>query len=64
MDTGKGYMEQFTDKSKELEALKQKYPNHGGVFEVGEEIEIRGSRWRVKAIGKKEMRLRLLPKEL
>ena len=65
MDTGKGIFEQIqATGEEELEkmkkALEERYPNHGGWFREGEIIEIRGSKFRVKAVKPTEIRLRLL----
>jgi uncharacterized Zn finger protein len=68
IDTGKGRFETIEVKDEEqlkvqksiLEAL---HPHHGGWFRIGEVIEIRGSRFRVKAVKPTELRLKLLPKE-
>ncbi len=61
MDTGKGNFEMF-EKLEEAEK-KLKALNLGtGIFTVGEELEIRGSRFRIKAIGTDYITLRLLPK--
>ena len=68
MDTGKGKfveveMPESEKKRKETQALmEEKYPNHGGWFRVGEIIEIRGSRFRIKNVKPTEIRLKLLPK--
>lgn len=35
----------------------------GPVFTVGEEIEIKGTRFKIMAMGRREMRLRSLPTE-
>lgn len=35
-------------------------PNHGGWFRIGEEIEIKGSLFRVKAITPTQLRLKLI----
>lgn len=61
MDTGEGRFREF-EKMEELPDLQSEHPNHGGVFTVGEEIELKGSRFRVKHISPKELRLKLLPK--
>ena len=66
MDTGKGYMEKFDDEIQlneriaELEKLKEKV---GSIFRVGEIIEIKDSRFKIRSIGKREMRLRLMKPE-
>lgn len=68
MDTGKGEFA-IVDEENEgirqqmMETLERQHPNHGGWFRVGEEIEIKGSRFRVKAVKPKELRLKLLPKQ-
>ena len=41
----------------------KKYPKHGGVFYVGQNLTINDSKFRVLAITKKTMTLRLLPRE-
>jgi len=64
MDSGQGRFEHLnTIDNEELRKLQNKYPDHGGLFTVGEILEIKGSKFKVKTIGKKEMHLRLLPKE-
>ena len=59
MDTGRGNFEQFNDPT-EIEGLIKKYPNHGGVFSIGEKIEVKGSRFKVVKITPKKLTLRLL----
>ena len=59
MDTGEGRFERF-EREAEAEALRRKYPNSKGVFTVGEELEIRGSRFMVKDISPFGMKLKLL----
>ena len=68
MDTGKGTFEQVKATNPEelntmMKALEEKHPNHGGWFREGEEIEIKGSWFRVKSVKPTEIRLKLLPKE-
>lgn len=67
MDTGKGTFEMLQAKAAELEsakkAMEEAHPHHGGWFQVGEVIEIRGSRFRVKSIKPDEIRLKLLPRK-
>ena len=64
MDTGKGSFESFDSeivlntRLKELTKLKDKV---GSIFRVGEILEIKDSRFKIRSIGKREMRLRLLP---
>jgi len=59
MDTGEGRFERF-NKREDLQELRQKYPNSKGVFTVGEEIEIKGSLFRVKDISPFGIKLKLL----
>ncbi len=59
MDDGKGQF-RYADNLEALKALKNKFPEHGGTFKVGEEVEVKGSIFRVKSIKPKEIRLRLL----
>ena len=60
MDSGEGRFEQMKDMEKELDDLLEQYPNHGGIFKVGEKLMIRGSRFRVKSIKPKQLILKLL----
>jgi hypothetical protein len=67
MDTGKGYFVDTEMKPEEvtplsLQPLRHKYPDYGGVFHVGQNLELNGSKFRVLTITKKTMTLRLLPK--
>ena len=48
MDTGEGRMEKF--KLEDESAMRQKYPKSRGIFSVGEELEIKGSRFKVSRI--------------
>jgi len=60
MDTGEGHFRMI----EEMEArtlAEQNYPL--GIFKVGEIITLKGSRFKVKSIKLKELRLKLLPKE-
>jgi len=68
MDTGNGKFEiieptNAAEMQKAMREMMQKHPNHGGWFQEGEEIEIKGSRFRVKSVKPTEIRLKLLPKE-
>lgn len=68
MDTGKGYFEEFYAKNEEeakehMERLLKLYPGHGGIFHEGEEIELKGSRFRISKIITNGLKLELLPKE-
>lgn len=67
MDTGRGNFEELklpdgADIQQAMRELEAKHPQHGGWFRVGEEVEIRGSRFRVKNVKPGELRLKLLPK--
>lgn len=59
MDTGEGNFKRFNN-LEELEELRHKYPKSKGVFTVGEELEIRGSKFRVKYISPFGIKLKLL----
>ena len=61
MDSGNGNFIPF-DKPEDEEALKEKYPFHGGTFKLNETVELKGSKFRVKSIKPTEIRLKLLPK--
>lgn len=75
MDTGEGKFERFTvpeadntdmedyfnKLEKKIDELKTKYPKAKGIFTVGEELEIRGSRFLVKDISPFGIKLKLLP---
>lgn len=68
MDTGKGHFESIKaeddeELSEKLRALQQKHREHGGTFRVGEEVELKGSRFRVQAIKPKKLILKLLRKK-
>jgi hypothetical protein len=65
MDTGKGTFETIKATNPEelntmMKALEEQYPNHGGWFREGEEIEIKGSLFRVKSVRPTEIRLKLM----
>ena len=62
MDTGQGKFVMADDETKKA-ILEQKYPDHGGWFRVDEIVELRGSRFRIKAVKPTELRLKLLPKK-
>ena len=63
MDTGQGKFEMCEDSKEAIKKLVKQYPNHGGWFRVGEEVELKGSRFRVKAVKPTELRLKLLPRK-
>ena len=60
MDTGEGSFRMI----QEAEAKLLEEENYSlGIFKVGEELTIKGSRFRVKSIKLKELRLKLLPQQ-
>ena len=59
MDTGDRHFEYLKD-LKDLQEAQEKFPNHGGVFTVGEELELKGSLFRVKSIKPNRLILKLL----
>ena len=61
MDTGEGKFTNFII-PKDLEEQKEKFPNHGGIFRIGETVKLKGSRFRIKSIKPTELRLKLLKK--
>lgn len=60
MDTGEGKLELLRSLEEAL-ATKEEYPNSRGIFTVGEELEIKGSRFRVKEITPFGIKLKILP---
>ncbi len=70
MDTGKGTFEELypegmsePDIAEAQKRVEARYPNHGAWFREGEEIEIRGSLFRIQSIKPKSMRLKLLKRK-
>ena len=59
MDTGEGRFEMFSAGDEEP-GLRERFPKAKGVFHVGEEIEIKGSRFKVKEITPFGIKLKLL----
>jgi uncharacterized Zn finger protein len=59
MDTGNGNFMR-AESMQELEKATEKLPDHGGIFTVGEKVELKGSLFRVKSIKPNELRLKLL----
>ena len=59
MDTGEGRFEMLNS-MEDFSDTRKKYPKSKGVFTVGEELEIRGSRFRVKSISPFGIKLKLL----
>jgi len=58
MDTGEGRFI-HKDTLKELEEIKPFFKKAGGIFSVGEKIELKDSIFRVRKITKKDLILRL-----
>ena len=62
MDSGNGRFEMLD--RKRFDALssgeKEKPERAGGIFSVGEELQVKGSRFRVRKITRKDLILRLL----
>jgi hypothetical protein len=42
--------------------LIKRYPKMGGIFQVGEEVEFKGSKFRISKIIQNGLKLELLPK--
>lgn len=47
----------------QIKKFKNKFPDHGGIFSVGEKIEIKGSLFEVSTIDEEYLHLKLLKKE-
>ena len=66
MDSGNGRFEML--QQERLNALlsgEEEMPERaGGIFSVGEELEIKGSKFRVRKITRKDMILRLLVRHI
>ena len=60
MDTGEGRF-MILECPDEYKSLAEKFPKRKGLFEIGEELEIKGSRFRIKKISVYGMLLKLLP---
>lgn len=68
MDTGVGKFKQIkgsieVERLNQLAQMVKEYPKAKGVFAVGEELEIKGSRFKVAKIDQFGIRLRLLKPE-
>ncbi|GEM_PF-1586411 len=62
MDTGTGRFVPLPDLDDEtVDTMRKKHPKSKGIFTVGEVLEIRGSRFRVKDISPFGIKLKLLP---
>ena len=62
MDTGEGRFVRVNSLDA-LENLRKKYPKSKGIFKVGEELKIKGSKFRVKKITPFGITLKLLKGE-
>lgn len=63
--TDMNILSELTEVAHKLDAMKEmeaEHPNHGGWFQQGEIIELRGSKFRVQAIKPNGLYLKLLPK--
>lgn len=68
MDTGKGYFQTVKEDNQKaaqehLEQLAKNFPDHGGTFYVGENLTIKGSKFRVLEFTRKTMTLKVLPRD-
>ena len=62
MDTGEGRFERVND-IYDVWDKQRKHPKAKGIFMVGEELEIRGSKFKIKDISPFGMKLKLLKQE-
>ena len=53
-------MDTSEELSKKLRSLQKKHTQHEGTFRVGEEVELKGIRFRIKSIKPKQLVLKLL----
>jgi len=66
MNSGRGHFEGFkndTELNERIQELTQLKEKVGSTFHVGEIVEIKDSKFRIRSIGKREMRLRLMKAE-
>lgn len=61
MDNGDGTLKELTEEQA-AEIVKKDPEAEAKIIRKGEVLEIKGSSWRFISIGKREMRLRLLPR--
>ena len=61
MDSGQGYFV-TADNQKKLKNLINDYPDHGGIFNIGQTLKVKGSYFKVSKITRKKLTLRLLSK--
>ena len=59
MDTGEGKFEKFAS-IEQFKELQKQYPKAKGIFRIGEELKIKGSRFKVIQITPFGIRLKLL----
>ena len=59
MDTGEGRFEELPTLNA-IEEMRRKYPKSKGIFQIGEELEIKGSLFQVKDISPFGIKLKLL----
>ena len=59
MDSGRGSMEEIPDDI--YEKAEKKWPKKSGVFQIGEELEIKGAWFRVKKINSFGIMLKSIP---
>ena len=64
MDTGNGRFEMLESErfNRLISGEEEKPERAGGIFSIGEELEIDGSKFRVRKITRKDLILRLLPR--
>ena len=62
MDSGEGRFEEIKS-LRDIQEVYANHPNAKGIFTVGEELEIRGSKFRVKDISPFGIKLKLLKQE-
>lgn len=63
MDTGEGRFEMVDTLEEAIEKQKG-YPLHGGIFKIGEILEIKGSQFKIQSINPKGMRPKLLKRHV
>ena len=63
MDSGEGKFVKI-EEDKSAKELKEQFPNYGGIFSIGERIEIKGSLFKIVKITPKKLILRLISRGL
>lgn len=61
MDTGNGHLKML-DEQEKVDLLRLK-PRRTDIFTIGEEVEVRDSRFRIVKITPKKITLRILPRK-